>query len=141
MTDDVFYDRGEFLAAAAAPEYATSARYRDEVAAKLQRSRAAGTVSPMGEEVRHEQRHYEVNAWNNDEGLYGAGVPMPGPDPAQAIALNIDIGTFKNVEEVALAFAAPAYEIDRGYQAAVLAKIERSIREGTLDPSVFNSGR
>lgn len=143
MTDAIFYDRGEFLAAAAAPEYATSARYRDEVAAKLQRSLEAGTVTPMGQEVTHEVRtdpyRIERTMPLAEQGLYGAGVPATGALPQWAEAAKVGNGSFfKSVEEVALAMAAPAYEADPTYRDAVYEKMQRSFREGTLDPALFN---
>lgn len=129
---DLYWDRSEFQKAASAPEYRDSARFRDEVAAKLQRSIAAGRITPMGEQITHEQRTHTRNASSTNEGLYGEVVAMPGPHPHWAEAGKIGTGFFKGPDEIANAFSAPAFAIDPTYQQAVREKIERSIREGYL---------
>ena len=98
MQDDIYYDRAELIEAQAAPEYQTSPRYRDEVAAKLQRSMAAGTVTAMGEEITHRQRLEERIVSNTDEGLYGVGNPIEGAHPAWAEAAKVSVGTFGSLE-------------------------------------------
>lgn len=131
--DDTFFDRAELMEAMAAPEYATSGRYRDQIAAKLHRSVAAGTITPMGEQVAHHERSHTRTAYNTDAGLYGDAVVMPKGDAAWAEAGKVaDGGYFKTPEQVAAAFSAPAFEIDPTYQQAVRTKIERSQREGWL---------
>ena len=131
-TEDVFYDRDELLKAMASPEYAASSRYRDEIAAKLHRSSAAGTIAPMGEEITRQQRNHERIAVNTPEGMYGDAVPYPSADPHWVQAANVGVGCFKSPEEVAAAFSAPAFESDPTYQAAAREKVARSMREGWL---------
>lgn len=139
MQDDIYYDRAELLEAQSAPEYQSSPRYRDEVAAKLQRSMAAGTVSAMTEEFTHQERSRPVDYFFEEEGLYGVGVQMPGPPPYWAAAAQVNNGgTFSSLEEVALAMDAPVCEIDPTYRLALREKIDRSIRAGTLPADVFN---
>lgn len=140
MNDDIYYDRGEFLDAAAAAEYRTSARYRDEVSAKLERSMAAGTITPMGEQIGHAQRIETRTAYGEDEGLYGVAVAMPAAHPAWAEASNVAVGTFRDLDAVALAMSAPQFSADPTYRRAVFEKVERSKREGALDPSLFSRG-
>lgn len=137
MQDDLYYDHGEFLDAAASPEYQTSARYRDDVAAKLQRSIGAGNITPMGEEIRHDQRLKESEPYTDEEGHYGGTVQIAGALPEWAEAAKVSIGTFGSLEEVALAMAAPVCEIDPTYRRALREKIDRSVREGTLPSDVF----
>lgn len=141
MTDDLYYDRSEFLEAAAQPEYRSSARYRDDVAAKLRRSLEAGTISTMGEQISQEQRVHTRTAFNTDEGTYGGAVEMPGADPTFAEAAKIGMGTFADMEAVAMAMSAPAYEADPTYRTAVYEKVQRSFRAGTLDADAFKSGQ
>ncbi|WP_374469934.1 hypothetical protein [Phenylobacterium sp.] len=130
----IFYDRAEFLKAASSPEYAASARYRDDVAAKLQRSMEAGTISPMGEFINPADRTHTRNAYYADDNANGYIVQ--GADPTWAEAGKVGRGFFKSPEEIAAAFSAPAYEIDPTYQNAVREKIGRSIREGFLTPDL-----
>lgn len=137
MTDDTttYFDRAEFIQAAADPQYRDSARYRAEVEAKLQRSLSAGTVTPMGEFVDYAQTIETRTAAHTDEGAtYGGAVPMPGASAAWVAASyeKISNGTFGGLEELAWAMAAPAFEVDPTYQRAVQEKVARSRRAGTL---------
>ena len=128
MNDDIYYDRAELIEAQKAPEYATSARYRDEVAAKLARSLAAGTVTPMGAHQTPEQRTHTVHAVNLDEGIYGGAQPMPKP----ASPFGMNVGTFKTLDEITAATSVDSYR-DPTYRRAVTERIQRSIREETLE--------
>ncbi len=139
MTDQPIYeDRADYLKAVAAPEYAQSARYRDEVATKLQASMAAGTVTPMGQFVG--QHRDAINGRmmtpQRPEALYSPGTnPMPTADPIWAEAGKVgSVAFFENPEQIANAMAAPHFEIDAGYREAVREKIERSIRESYITP-------
>jgi len=128
---NVFFDRSELMEAMASPEYQTSARFREEVSEKLERSMAAGRISPMGEAISHGQRSQTVNAYIADENANG--LIVPGADPAWAAAVNVGTGSFfKSPEEIADAFSAPAFQHDPTYQRAVQEKIARSIREGHI---------
>lgn len=128
MNDDVYYDRDELIAAQKAPEYASSARYRDEVTAKLQRSLQAGTITPMGSHQTPAQRVHTVHAVNLEEGIYGGSQPMPKP----ASPFGMTLGTFKTLDEITAATSVDSYR-DPTYRRAVTERIQRSIREGTLD--------
>lgn len=128
---DVFFDRSELMEAMASPDYQTSARFRAEVADKLERSMAAGRVTPMGEAISHGQRSQTVNAYIPDENANG--LIVPGADPVWAAAANVGAGSiFTSPEEIAAAFSAPAFEHDPTYQAAVRDMVARSIREGHI---------
>lgn len=144
--NSTFYDRSEFLAATQAPEYATSARYRQEVQDKLARSYEAGTMTLMGERRTHNgltTRTVYSNA--ETQAVYGNGMGRSlGADPvmAEAAAVATPGSFFNGPEEIARAMGAPQYEADPSYQDAVRNKIARSIREGfigtdlrPLDPS------
>ena len=126
---DNFYDLSEVREAMADPRYKTSARYRDDLAAKLHRSQAAGTVGRMGEE-RPDGAFYKRDAYDEDANVNGFIVR--GADPAWAEAGKVNQGFFKSPEEIAHALAAPACGIDPTYQHAVREKIARSVREGYL---------
>lgn len=106
-------------------------RYREEVAAKLQRSLDAGKITPMGEQISHDQRSQVRTAYHVNEGA--SGYTVAAVDPAWAEAGKVNAGCFKSPEEIADAFNAPAFEIDPTYQSAVREKIARSIREGYLN--------
>jgi hypothetical protein len=132
MTDETttYEDRGEYLKAVADPAYAESARYRDGVAAKLQRSLDAGTVTPMGQRVApYSDRRDSRVATFEAEGVYGELNPMPKADPVWAEAIKVGSGFFDGPESIALAMAAPQFDLDAGYREAVHAKITRSINE------------
>ena len=148
---DVYFARADYLEAARAPDYQTSARYRQEVADKLARSLAAGSVTPLGEFHQHgnDPRSYERVAVDSraPEGLYGSHNPMPGADPLWAEAARIDTGHFDGPEAVARAMAAPQFDADPSYRRAVQAKVERSIGAGFInsdltarDPSSRSNG-
>lgn len=126
---DTFYDMTEVHEAMANPLYRTSARYRDEVAAKLARSQQAGTVGRIAERITPERRSYTINVSNTDEGHYGHAQPLPNP-PASPFGMTV--GTFKNLDEITAAMNADSYR-DPSYRRAVLQRIQRSIREQTLD--------
>lgn len=127
---DCYFDRSEFLAATASPEYRTSARHREEVAGKLQRSIASGRITPMGEQISHSDRTHTRTAFNEMD--LANGFTMSGAEPTWAEAGRVGSGFFKDPEEIANAFAAPAFEIDPTYQQALREKIARSVREGWL---------
>lgn len=129
-TNDVFYDRKELLEAMASPEYRTSARYRDELTAKMQRSVQAGRITPMGEFVDPAQRSHTRTAYYADDNANG--FIMPGADPTWAEAGKAGRGFFKSPEEIAGAMSAPHFDADPTYRDAVREKIGRSIREGLL---------
>lgn len=125
---DNFYDLSEVREAMSDPRYKTSARYRDDVAAKLHRSQAAGTVGRMSE--HHPQGGWVYTTEKNtaDEGLYGSSQLMTKP----ASPFGMNMGTFKTLDEIHSAMSAIS-AIDPTYRQAVTERIERSIREGTLD--------
>ena len=127
---DNFYDLSEVREAMADPLYQTSARYRDNVAAKLQRSQAAGTVGRMGEYYPQGGRVHTRTA--SDEDANVNGFIVRGAHPAWAEAGRVTQGFFKSPAEIANALDAPACDIDPTYQQAVRDKIARSIREGWL---------
>lgn len=131
MNEDLFFDREEMLKAMSAPDYAISPRYRENVAAKLQRSMEAGRISQMGEEIVRPQVRQERIVSRPEDGQNGFTVAGAHPAWAEASKAN-DGSFFKSQEEIANAFSAPAFEIDRSYQEAVREKIARSIREGYL---------
>lgn len=132
---DLYYDRDEYLKAAASPEYKVSPRFRDEVAGKLQRSMQAGRFTSMAEEITHAQRVHTRTAYR--PGSNENGYIVPGADPAWAAAGKVASDHyFKSPAEIADAFSAPAFEADRTYQDAVRAKIARSVREGFLTPDL-----
>lgn len=128
--NDLFYDRAEFLKAAASPEYRDSPRYRNEVASKLQRSMAAGRITPMGEQITTADRTQTRTAYTTGDNANGYIVP--GADPAWAAAQQVTQGFFKAPEEIANAMSAPAYEIDPSYRLALVEKVQRSQREGFI---------
>jgi hypothetical protein len=132
-TDDVYFDRSEFLKAASAPEYATSERYRQDVAAKLQRSLDAGTVTPMGQRIAHEDTSVTWTAYSAPEQMYGSHNPLPGAHPVWAEAQKVATGFFRGPEEIAAAMGAPHFDRDPTYREAVREKIGRSIREGHIN--------
>jgi hypothetical protein len=130
-----YYDRSEFLAAAKAPEYATSARYREEVSGKLARSTAAGTITSMGQSISRDDTVHTRTVHNQPEGqaLFGNGVGHAlGAEPSWAEASKVSQGCFDSPEAIARAMAAPQFDIDPSYKQAVRNKIDRSIREGYL---------
>lgn len=141
-----FYDRTEMLAAMQDPQYATSARYRDQIAAKVARSRDAGTISAQGEARTHNglSERFSHNPAET-AAVYGNGhSTMPGANPAWDEARKVSMpGTFfEGPEAIAAAMGAPQFQVDEGYRQAVKNKIDRSIREGfigtdfqPLDPS------
>lgn len=129
---DTFYDMTEVHEAMANPLYRTSARYRDEVAAKLARSQQAGTVGRIAERITTDRRTYTVYASNTEEGLYGYAQPLPKPPSP----FGMDVGAFKNLDEIAAAMSADSYR-DPSYRRAVLQRIQRSIREQTLDEAAL----
>ncbi|HEX3888496.1 MAG TPA: hypothetical protein VHW05_13445 [Phenylobacterium sp.] len=129
--DLVYEDRGEYLKAVAAPDYAASGRYRAQVAEKLQRSMEAGTIQSMGQYTAHADTIWQRNVVHEQtpEALYGTHNPMPSADPVWAEAAKVGTGFFADPEAIARAMAAPHYSRDPSYQQAVRAKIERSINE------------
>ncbi|WP_293681522.1 hypothetical protein [uncultured Phenylobacterium sp.] len=129
--NDTYFDRSEFLKAVADPEYRASARRRDEVAQKLQRSLAAGTLQPMGEQIMHGQRNHERNAYYENDNANGYTVG--GADPTWAAAGQVATRHFfRSREEVAQAMSAPAFDVDPSYGTELYLKVQRSIREGHL---------
>lgn len=126
-TADTFYDASEFYAAMARPEYKTSARYRDEVAAKLQRSQAAGTVGSQSSIHRHDERTHTVTASSLELGLYGGAQPMP-----KAVAFDVQTMNFRTAEQLQAAVDSPSYA-DPTYRDALIRAMTRSMREGTMD--------
>jgi hypothetical protein len=141
MTDHndttLFFDRSELLEAQQSPEYGTSARYRADVAAKLERSLTAGTITPLGH--RHTPNEASTLVTRNgriEEGVvYGGVQPLPGPSPLYKAALEVGRpgSFFDGPEDIAMAMAAPHFDIDESYRNAVREKIGRSIREGRID--------
>jgi hypothetical protein len=107
------------------------------VAAKLARSIAAGTVTPMGHFTGHGEGHsIHTRIASHDtipEALYSSENPMPKADPLWAEAAKVGSGFFASPEEIAAAMGAPQYDRDRTYRDAVSAKIARSIRERFID--------
>ncbi|MDP3117969.1 MAG: hypothetical protein Q8N19_12745 [Phenylobacterium sp.] len=124
---DTFFDISEVHQAIADPLYKTSERYRSEVASKLTRSQAAGTVGRMGEQITHAQRTHTVNAVNLAEGTYGGAQPMPKPAPPLS-----SIHTFSSLDQINAVMSSDSYR-DPTYRQGVVERIERSIRAGTLD--------
>jgi hypothetical protein len=138
MSHDTYESRADLIAAQQDPRYAQSPRYREEVAAKLERSMTAGTITQMAQHIRHEDmigtRHVRLEA--EPEGIYGGAVKLPGADPIWAEAGKVGGGFFDGPEAIARAKAAPHYEVDSGYQQAVQEKIARSIREKFIDTNL-----
>jgi hypothetical protein len=136
---DTYENDAELAAARADPRYQESQRYRDEVAAKMAASRAAGTVKTEGSYVGHgngSSFHTMVARQTAPETLYGMGQDMPGADPVWAEAAKVATGYFDGPEAIARAMAAPQYEIDPSYRQAVLEKIGRSQRENWIDANL-----
>jgi hypothetical protein len=130
--DDTFFDMTEVREAMASPLYRTSARYRDEIAAKLIRSQQAGTVGRIAEMITTDQRSHTIHASNTKEGIYGGAVPMP----KSASPLGMYVGTFSSLDEIRAAMHAPSYA-DPTYRRALVERIERSARERTLDEAAL----
>ena len=125
---DNFYDLSEVREAMSDPRYKTSARYRDDVAAKLHRSQAAGTVGRMGQEHPQGGWVHTTNSSLGEEGLYGSSQLMTKPNSP----FGMTLGTFKTLDEIHAAMTTVS-AVDPTYRQAVTERIERSIREGTLD--------
>lgn len=134
--NSTYHDRQEYLRAVADPQYSIDARYREEVGARLARSLAAGTVTPLGQFSPHGESqsfHTRIATDNRaPEAIYGSHNPMPGADPLWAEAAKVGSGTFDGPEAIARAMGAPAFETDPSYREAVSAKIGRSILAGTI---------
>jgi hypothetical protein len=135
---DTFYDMSEVREAMGDPRYRTSARYRDEVAAKLHRSQQAGTVvsqtSYHGSQKRTLGRDRDYDFGHPNANANANGFIQPGADQAWAEAAKVgQAGSiFKSPEEIMWAMSAPHFEADAAYQQAVREKIDRSIREGWI---------
>lgn len=142
MTDEPisYEDRGEYLRAVADPQYAQSARYRDQVAAKLQASMTSGTITPMGRRADYGSTIHTRNVFHEPQAIYGSHNPLPGADPLMAEAAKVGIAgsLFEGPEQIAAAMGAPQFDLDPTYQEAVHAKIGRSIRAGSIDTN-FNA--
>jgi hypothetical protein len=130
----IFYNRTEFQAAMANPDYSTSARVRSDIAAKLQRSQDAGTVGSLTGHHTQEVRSRTVEAQTAPEGTYGQVQDLTKPyNP-----LNMNVAAaFSGIEEIGQAIDAPGFDIDPTYRAAVVNRISRSIRAGHLDEAAL----
>jgi hypothetical protein len=133
-TPELFYDRNELLDAMAAPEYAKSPRYRDQVSEKLNRSLHVGTLTPMGERIDPSQLTHTRNVYDPDANANGYTVR--GPFPEMVEALRVNTGFFHTPEQIADAMSAPQFEIDLSYRRALKDKIDRSVREGRITPDL-----
>lgn len=139
---DTFYDMAELREAMNDPRYRTSARYRDEVAAKMHRSQQAGTVE------RQSSYHSRVNVRaptrtaTNEGDIQGLGKPA-GSEPFYAEALRVSQpgSFFTTGEDIASAMGAPQFDIDPTYREALREKIARSIREGYITPDLHPTGK
>jgi hypothetical protein len=131
---ETFYDHSEVREAMNDPRYRTSARYRDELAAKLHRSQQAGTVARQSQYYDHRQRvrGRERNpAWGNpDANSNGFTQPDAVPEWAEAAKVGQAGSFFKTPEEIMQAMSAPHFDTDTSYRLALKDKIDRSIREG-----------
>jgi hypothetical protein len=108
---DTFYDMSEVREAMGDPRYRTSARYRDEVAAKLHRSQQAGTVvsqtSYHGSQKRTLGRDRDYDFGHPNANANANGFIQPGADQAWAEAAKVgQAGSiFKSPEEIMWAMA------------------------------------
>jgi hypothetical protein len=139
---DTFYDMSEVRAAMNDPLYRTSARYRDEVAAKLHRSQQAGTVVSQSSYHSRTNSRTPTRTAINDGETSGLGKTAASqPFWAEAGKVSQPGSFFKTTEEVAAAMGAPQFDVDRTYQEALRAKIERSIRAGYLTADLRTTGK
>jgi hypothetical protein len=88
---DTFYDMSEVREAMGDPRYRTSARYRDEVAAKLHRSQQAGTV------VSQTSYHGSQKRTLGRDRDYDFGHPNANACPASAPMRQIEGAAFRRV--------------------------------------------
>jgi hypothetical protein len=139
---ETFYDMSEVREAMNDPRYRSSARYRDEVAIKLQRSQQAGTVASQASYHHRTNTRAPTRTVTNEGEVQGLGKPAASqPFWAEASRVNQPGSVFTTIEATAAAMGAPQFDIDPTYREAVREKIARSIREGYLDANLNPTGK